>query len=361
MGSTAVGIVGCGAVSRMYLPILTRVSDVEVVAVADADPARAEQAARDFDVPHVLDLAELLGADEIDLVVNLTPIAAHVDVSKAALTAGKHVYSEKPLATSVQTARELVAEADRHGVALACAPDTLLGSGFEAARQALADGVVGRPVAATAVMVRGALTRASFYTEDATPIFDMAPYYLTALVNAFGPAVRVSGSTRTVPAGETPVTPDAGSSIAVAGVVDFASGLTADVTLVWASDHRREVASVSVYGSSGVLAFPNPNNFGDPAFSRPYDEETWTEIPGSRRPDGSTANLRGLGVAEMARSLRAGQPPRAGGEIACHVVEMIAGLVESARTGCRVEMTTTCTPAPPLSADERESLLGGRV
>ncbi len=360
MGSTRVGIVGCGNVSRMYLPILARVPDVELVAVADVDAARASQAAREFGVTEVLDPEGLLAASDVDLVVNLTPIAAHVEVSKAALTAGKHVYSEKPLATTARAADDLVAEAQRRGLALACAPDTLLGSGFEAAREALANGEVGRPVAASAVMVRGALTRASFYTEGPTPIFDMAPYYLTALVNLFGPAVRVSGSTRTVPPGEVPVTPDVGASIAVAGVVEFASGMAADVALVWASDHRREVASFNVFGSAGVLAVPNPNNFGDPAFSRPYGEESWTEVAGSRLPDGVPANLRGLGVAEMARSLRDGQPPRAAGDIACHVVEMIAGLVESAETGRRVALTTTCTPARPLPADERESLIGGR-
>ncbi|MEQ7127270.1 Gfo/Idh/MocA family oxidoreductase [Actinopolymorpha sp. B11F2] len=358
MESTGIGIVGCGNVSRMYLPILARIPDVDVVAVADVDAARAQQTVEEFDLPRAMSAEELIADPAVDVVLNLTPIVVHTDVSKAALTAGKHVYSEKPLATSVVAARELVDEARRRGLAFGCAPDTLLGSGFEAAREVVASGAIGRPLAASAAMFRSAMTRASFYSEGATPIFDMAPYYLSALVNVFGPAVRISGLTRTLSAGETPVEPPAGGSIASSGVIEFASGVLANVTLVWGSDHRHEVPAFTVYGSTGVVDFPNPNNFGDPAYVRQHGEESRTEIPGSRQPESWPRNLRGLGVGEMARAIRAGQTPRAGAEIACHVVEMIEGLVTSARTGSRVELTTTCTPAPPLSAEARESLVG---
>jgi predicted dehydrogenase len=358
MESTGIGIVGCGNVSRMYLPILSRIPDVDVVAVADVDAARAQQTVAEFDLTRALSPEELIADPAVDVVLNLTPIAVHTDVSKAALTAGKHVYSEKPLATSVKAAVDLVEEARQRGLAFGCAPDTLLGSGFEAARQVVASGAIGRPLAATASMFRGAMTRASFYTEGATPIFDMAPYYLSGLVNVFGPAARVSGFTRTVAAGEAPVEPPAGGSIAASGVIEFASGVMANLTLVWGSDHRREVPVFTVHGSDGVVDFPNPNNFGDPAFTRQHGAESWTEIPGSRQPGDWPRNLRGLGVGEMARAIRAGLAPRASAEIACHVVEMIEGLVTSARSGSRVEMTTTCTPAPPLPAEARASLVG---
>lgn len=358
MESTGIGVVGCGNVSRMYLPILARIPDVDVVAVADVDAARAQQAVEEYDLPRAVSMEELIADPAVDVVLNLTPIVAHTEVSKAALTAGKHVYSEKPLATSVQAARELVDEARHRGLAFGCAPDTLLGSGFEAARQVVASGEIGRPLAASAAMFRGAMSRASFYTEGATPIFDMAPYYLSALVNVFGPAAQVSGFTRTLAPGETPVEPPAGGAIAASGVVEFASGVLANVTLVWGSDHRREVPAFTVYGSTGVVDFPNPNNFGDPAYVRQHGEESRTEIPGSRQPESWPHNLRGLGVGEMARAIRAGETPRASAEIACHVVELIEGLVTSAQTGRRVELTTTCTPAPPLSAEVRGSLVG---
>ena len=358
MERTPIGIMGCGNVSHMYVPVLARIPDVEIVAVADVDAGRAQALVEKYDLPKALRPDELLADPTVEIILNLTPIAMHVEVSKAALAAGKHVYSEKPLATSVEAAVDLVEDASRRGLALACAPDTMLGSGFEVGRQALADGMVGRPLAATGLMFRSALTRPSFYTDGATPLFDMAPYYLTALVDLFGPAVRVSGTTRTLATGETPVEPAAGASIALAGVVEFASGLLANVGLAWGTTHRGEVPVLTVYGTEGELALPNPNNFGDPAFARSYGGDGWAEVPGSRQPSGWPANLRGIGVGELAQAIRAGRPPRASGEIACHVVDLIAGMVNSARTHQQVDLTTTCTPAAAMSPSAREALVG---
>jgi predicted dehydrogenase len=358
MESTGIGVVGCGNVSRMYLPILARIPDLDVVAVADVDADRAEQTKNEFDIPRASSPDELIADPAVDIVVNLTPIAVHTKVSKAALTAGKHVYSEKSLATSTAEAAELVEEARRRDLALGCAPDTLMGSGFEVAREAVASGAIGRPLTATLVMLRSAFRRSSFYTEGATPVFDMEPYYLTALVNTFGPAAWVSGSVRSLAAGETPVEPPVGGAVAASALIQLVSGLMANVTMVWGSDHRHEVPAFTVYGSTGVVDFPNPNNFGDPAYIRQHGDDSRTELPGSRQPADWPRNLRGLGVGEMARAIREGRPPRASGEIACHVVEIVEGIVTSARTGSRVEMTTTCTPAPPLTADARASLVG---
>lgn len=356
--TTGIGVAGCGNVSHMYLPVLARIPDVDVVAVADVDTERAQAVVDKYDLGRAVTPDELLADPAVEIVLNLTPIKFHVEVSKAALAAGKHVYSEKSLATTLAEALDLTADARDRGLALGCAPDTLLGTGFSVGAEALASGAVGRVLSMSAVMLRGAMSRASFYTETSTPFFDMAPYYLSALVTLGGPVTRVSGTTRSLAPGEQPTEPAAGAAIAISGVLDFASGATSDISLVWGSDHRREVAVLNVYGSDGVLAMPNPNNFGDPAFTRRHGEETWTELPGSRQPDSWPHNLRGLGVGEMARAIRAGQAPRAGGDLACHVVEIIAGLVRSAETGHAVEMTTTCTPAPLLPAAERNELLG---
>ncbi|MFD2081853.1 Predicted dehydrogenase [Actinopolymorpha cephalotaxi] len=355
--TTTVGVIGCGQVSHMYLPVLGRMPGVEVAAVADVDQERARQVATKYDVPQATNPRSVLDNADVEVVVNLTPIAVHVEVSRAALTAGKHLWSEKPLAPTLDQARELLAAAEQRGLAVGCAPDTLLGSGFQAARAALADGAVGSPLSASGLMFRGAMGGASFYTEGATPILDMAPYYFSALVNLFGPAVRVSGAAHMLGAGEQPTRPPAGAAIATAAVVEFENGLLANTALVWGTDHPREVPVLTVYGSDGELAAPNPNNFGDPAYVRRYGED-WQEVPGSRQPADLPHNLRGLGVGELAAAVRAGRAPRAGGDIACHVVELITGLVHSARTGERVELTTTCTPAPPLPAEERAALLG---
>ena len=138
METTGIGVVGCGNVSHMYLPVLARMPGVDVVAVADVDAARAQAMRQEYDLPKAVDLDGLLADPAVDVVLNLTPIVAHVEVSRAALAAGKHVYSEKPLATSLAEAVDLVEDARRRGLALACAPDTLLGSGFQVGRDALA-------------------------------------------------------------------------------------------------------------------------------------------------------------------------------------------------------------------------------
>lgn len=356
MTPARIGVIGCGKVSHMYLPVLTGMSSLEVAAVADLDPASAEAVAERYAVPATTP-EDLLADPTIEVVVNLTPIAVHVATTTAALAAGKHVYSEKPLATTVADARELVAEAERRGLQLACAPDTLLGTGFQAAWQAMSNGAIGKPLGASAAMYRSAPKEPSFYTEGATPFFDMAPYYCSALVALFGPVTRVSGATRMWPPGERPEEPAAGATIAIAGVLEFASGVLANLTLVWGTDHQHEIPVLTVHGTTGSLRFSNPNNFGDPAYVQTYGEGDWTELPDSRQPDDWNRNLRGLGVAELVQAIRAGRSPRAGADLACHVVDLVAALARSGASGERVELSTTCTPPEPVSADVRRELL----
>lgn len=341
----------------MYLPILVRTPMVEVVAVADVDAGAARAMAEAHHVDRAVRPDELLADPSVEIVVNLTPIVAHVATTQAALAAGKHVYSEKPLATSVEEARALVDEAERRGLMLGCAPDTLLGSGFQTAWAALTDGRIGRPLTVTASMLRRGMSAPSFYTDGPTPFFDMAPYYASALVCLLGPATAVSAATRTWPAGEMPDERPAGASIAVSAVVEFASGGIATLTLGWGIDHGPEVARLDVNGTSGVLACANPNNFGDAAYLQEYGEQEWKELPGSRQPPDHPRNQRGIGVAEMAHALRGGRRARASADLACHVVDLIAGMVRSGETGERVTLTTTCTPPEQLPADVRAQLL----
>jgi predicted dehydrogenase len=357
MEPARIGILGCGKVSHMYLPVLVRTPAVEIVAVADADADIAQAVAGQYEIPRAVSPDELIADSSIELIVNLTPIAAHVATTRMALAAGKHVYSEKSLAVSVADARDLLAEAEGRGLHLACAPDTLLGTGFSVARTAFDEGRIGKPLAASATMYRSAMNAPSFYSKGATPFFDMAPYYLSALISLFGPITRVSGVTRTWPGNEKPADTPTGSSISISGVLEFDGGATANLILAWGSAHRSEVPVLDVFGTEGVIAFPNPNNFGDPAYIRPYAEADRTELPGSRQPQGWLRNLRGLGVAEMALALREGRKPRASGELAVHVVDAVASLVESGESGKRVELTTTCTRPEPMPAAVREQLI----
>jgi len=127
-----VGIVGCGDVARYYAGNAGRFDGFALVACADADPARCRAAADRYGLePMAVDA--LLRRDDLDAVLNLTPPAHHAEVTLAAIAHGRHVYSEKPLATSLAAAREIAAAARAAGVTVCCAPDTVLGAGFQTA------------------------------------------------------------------------------------------------------------------------------------------------------------------------------------------------------------------------------------
>ena len=342
------GLIGCGAVSRQYLPTLLASSGVRLTAVADVDPSLAEKTAAQASTEWTSDPNELLARDDVDIVLNLTPIKVHVEITRAALRAGKHVYSEKSLATSVAEADDLLAVAESAGLMVGCAPDTLLGTGFQASWRSLREETIGRPLTAVAMMFRGSLGPS---VPRALQFFDMVPYYVSALVTLFGPARAVTA----IGSGfSTASEPD--DDLGLFGMIEFASGKVADIAVMWATDSGSgEVPVLDVYGTSGVLRFPNPNNFGDPGHVRSHRDpaEAWTEVDGSRQPTDWLGNLRGLGVVEMAYGLAAGRPPRAGGELARHVVDIIASLIESSTTGVPVETQTSCSPTPPLSDEDR--------
>ena len=356
-----IGILGAGAVSHLYLPNLVEMGSIEIAGIADLDADLAAKVASQYGVGPMMMPDELIADPSIEILLNLTTIRAHVATTTAALRAGKHVYSEKPLATSVADAQALADLARELGLALCCAPDTLLASGFQVPLARLAGGAVGRPLTATATMLRAAMPGPSGYTVGSFPFFDMGPYYVSALLWLLGPVTRVSGAARMWPAGERLEDASAGFPISLASTLEFASGATAGLTLGWGIEPQMEMTVLDLFGTTGVLGFPNPNTFSGPAFLRPYGaefaERSWSEVPGSRQSADLPANLRGLGISEMATALGEGRAPRLGADLAVHTVDVLAGLVESAETGKRVELTTTFARPEPLGAEELVRLL----
>lgn len=352
-----IGVLGCGLVSHMYLPNLVESPIVDLVAIADLDSALAEQVGRQYGVRAVAPDA-LLEDASVELVVNLTPIHAHVDTTRRLLEAGKHVYTEKSLAPTYPEARALADEADRRGLVLAAAPDTLLGSGFSAARAELDAGAIGRPAFASAVMVRGRVNEPSWYTAGATPLLDMAPYYVTALVSLFGSAVEVTARSTLWQPGEKPVEASEGAQLGADAIIRFASGATAMLTLAWtATTPHPETTRLDVFGAEGIIHFPNPNNFGDPAFLTRYGTDERSEIADSRQPEALRANLRGLGIAEAAQAIREGRQPRCSAHLAAHVVEIITAIAEAGETRAPVAITSRAERPRPLAAQGRNALL----
>jgi predicted dehydrogenase len=351
-----VGLVGCGYISGRYLQNASLFPEIEVVACADAAPERAAGQAAQYGVPAVRTVPELLADPEIEVILNLTTPDAHASSAQAALDAGKGVYNEKPLAIALEDGERLLETARARGLRLGAAPDTFLGGGLQTCRRLIDEGAIGEPVAATAFMLIPGHERWHpqpdfYYQPGGGPLFDMGPYYLTALVSLLGAVRRVTGSARaTFPQRIIRSEPRAGERIAVevpthlAAVLDFASGPIATLVTsfdVWAS----KAPKLEIYGSEGSLSLPDPTTFAGPVRIRGADDDTWRVVPVTRP---YTKNSRGLGLADMAAGLRSGLPHRASGELAYHVLEVMHAVETASRENRHVEIASTCERPAPL-------------
>lgn len=365
MSRTKVGVVGCGDISGIYLQT-DRVFDVlDIVACADLILDRAKARAEEFDVPRACTTEELLADPDIEIVINLTNPDAHAEVAFKAIEAGKSVHNEKPLTTDREDARRLLEAARARGLRVGCAPDTFLGAGLQTCRKLIDDGWIGTPVAATAFMLCHGHESWHpnpdyYYQPGAGPMFDMGPYYLTALTNLMGPVSRVSGSARiTFPERIITSQPLYGTTIKVntpthvAGILEFASGAIGTIITsfdVWA--HR--LPCIEIYGTDGTMSVPDPNGFGGPVRVRRPGAEDWSEVPLTH---GYARNSRGIGVADLAYALRSGRPHRASGELGFHVLDIMHAFLESAHQRRHIDLTSTCTRPAPLPMGLREGVL----
>jgi len=361
---TAIGIIGCGTISSAYLRTLTKTPGVRVAAVADLDLARARAQARGFDIPDAVGPTALLAREDLELIVDLTIPAAHFDINRLALEAGKAVYSEKPLAASAAEARTLVALAHARGLALGGAPDTFLGSGLQTARAALDDGAIGRPFAAVAHMIsRGPESwhpdPGFLYQPGAGPLLDMGPYYVTALVSLLGPIASViADGSRTWPVRTIGSGPLAGRTVPVdvdthvTVLLRFVSGAVATLLTtfdVTASDLPR----FEVFGEEGTLALPDPNTFAGPVRLRHEGDVAWREVA---PVPGFGGDARGIGALELRLATAAGRPPRASGELASHVLDVLEGALTAIRSGQRVAIDSRPPRPAALTIEELPAL-----
>ena len=347
-GPLRIGFIGVGKISEQYFAEFPKLPGLKLVAVADVVTERAKTVAAEQGV-RAQSVDELITSPDVDAVLNLTIPAAHAEIALRALDAGKHVYGEKPLALFPAEAEPVLALAAERGLRVGSAPDTVLGTGVQTSRQLLDAGRIGTPVAASAFWASPGHETwhpapQFYYLPGGGPLFDMGPYYLTALVSLLGPVVRISGTTgRSARERIVAVGPLAGTKLKVevdthvSALLTHASGVTSTVMMsfdVWATRMPR----IEIYGTHGTIAVPDPNRFSDVTELRTSDDTAWHDVPASA---GYADAGRGCGLADMAHAIETGRPHRASAELAFHVLEIMDGALRAAHEHTVVDVVST--------------------
>lgn len=370
-----VGVVGCGNISATYFKYVPLFKGIEITACADINAKAARHAAEAYKVT-AMEPAQVLKSKDVDIVLNLTVPDSHFAVSLAAVKAGKHVYSEKPLVLSLKDGMKLRDLAEEKGVKVCCAPDTFLGGAHQRARKAIDDGALGTITSGTAHVMSHGMEHWHpnpdfFFKPGGGPILDMGPYYIGNLINLIGPVKRVAALTNMAqPTRTISSQPRAGETITVEtptnihALLEFHNG--AAVTLsaswdVWANRH----GNMELYGTEGAMYVPDPNFFGGdvlatkrsgapeplPAWDHPFG------TPNQDNPRGRVANYRSAGLADLAAAVHANRDARCSLERTLHAVDVMTSVLKSGADGKFHELKTTCTQPAFLGPEEAWGML----
>ncbi|WP_460796135.1 Gfo/Idh/MocA family protein [Microbacterium sp. GXF0217] len=358
LSTLKVGIIGCGNIAAQYLATFSRLSSVELVAVADLVPERAAEVAARMPGVRALSIDELLAEPSIRLVVNLTIPAAHAEVALRIIAAGKEVYTEKPLTSDAESAAAVLDAAAAAGVWVGCAPDTVLGTGIQTARKAVDDGLIGRPISATATMMTAGHERWHpnpdfYYLPGGGPLLDMGPYYVSALIQLLGPVASVIGagsrtrSERVIGSGDR-----AGERIPVevhshiTAVLTHESGALSTVVMSF-DTVATKASNIEVHGETGSLVVPDPNNFDGDVQLRALGGDGWETLPVAA---GYIGAGRGVGIHD--RAVAGAEAARASGTIGYHALDVMLSVLRAADEGGSVIVESTCERPEPVPASE---------
>jgi predicted dehydrogenase len=354
--SAKVAIIGCGVISKAYLTAGQEFQQYKVVSCADLFPVAAQQRASEYNL-NAVSIDEVFNDESIEIVLNLTTPQSHAEITKRALEAGKHVYQEKPLGLSIEESAPLLELAAKFGRRIGCAPDTILGGGFQTARKLIDDGLIGRPIGGTAYFLSPGPEswhpNGDFlFKRGAGPVFDMGPYYLTALVQLLGPidrlfaAGQISRQERVIGSGQRK-----GEKFKVevptfvTAILVFASGASVHLGIsfdVLGHEHK----PIEIYGIDGSLLVPDPNTFGGNV-RLIRSGGGWQDMPHTHAY--GDRNWRGIGLAEMVEAIRQGLPHRTSAEVAFHVLEVMEQITDIAVQGGERKINSTCERPRPLS------------
>ena len=367
MKTMKIGIVGVGDISGIYLENITNLfQEIEVIGVCDLIREKAERAVEKYNIPKLYnDMYELFADDEVDLVLNLTRPYEHFGVSSEALKAGKPVYSEKPLAATLEEGKELVRLAEEKGLFLGGAPDTFLGAGIQTCRKLIDDGYIGQPIGAAAFMICHGHESwhpdpAFYYQHGGGPMMDMGPYYVTALINLLGGVKTVAGMTKaSFPTRTITSEPLNGTVVNVevptyvTGLMQFESGAIGTIFTTF-DVHYDTQARLEIYGSKGTLIVPDPNGFGGPIKLLRPEEGSYKEMPLTFP---YKENSRALGLADAAKSIATGRTPRTSYKQTYHVLEVMQSFQKSSEEEKFVDIQSDFTREAPMKDDLLKGVL----
>jgi predicted dehydrogenase len=351
-----VGVIGAGTISNTYLENLSNFADTEVLAIGDLVPEAAREKAATYQVPAAGDVATVVDHPDVEIVVNLTIPAAHAEVATQVIKAGKHVWNEKPLTLDRASGQNLLKDAEAAGVLVGCAPDTFLGPGLQTACRLTEQGMIGTPLTALALLQLPGPelwhpNPAFLFQEGAGPLFDLGPYYLTAMVQVFGSVGSVAGlgskarERRVIGSG-----PKAGEEFDVtvpshvSSLVQFESGQSAQAMFSFDSALPRTLLEIN--GTEATMLFPDPNYFDGEIAVRRRGGEDWETVATV-----TASAARGTGVLDMARAIREGRPHRAQGALGYHVLDTMIAIAESVESRAFVDVDSSVDKPPLLPED----------
>ena len=370
-----IGVIGCGNISKTYFELSPLFNGIEITACADINPEASRAAAEKYRVK-AMEPPKLIKSKDVDIVLNLTVPDQHFAVSMAAVKAGKHVYSEKPLALSLKDGMKLRDTAEAKGVKVCCAPDTFLGGAHQRARKAIDDGTVGRITGGTAHVMGHGMEHWHpnpdfFFKPGGGPILDMGPYYIANLINLIGPVKRVAALTSMAqPVRTISSQPRSGEKITVEtptnvhALLEFVNGATVSLSAswdVWAHRH----ANMELYGTEGALFVPDPNFFGGDVLATqkaglPHALSHWEHpfgVGNQQHSQGMMANYRSAGLADLAAAVHGNRDARCSLDRTLHAVDVMTAALKSGAEGKFIEMKTTCTQPAPLGVEEAKGML----
>jgi len=355
MSQMTVGINGAGAISDIFLEnMISRFEILKVKSICSRKFEKAEQKADQYGIQATTHEAMLLDP-EIDIIVNLTPADAHFEIIKAALEAGKHVFTEKAMAETYQQAEALCQLADEKGLHLGSAPETFMGSACQTGLKAVREGMTGEITSFHIQANRNLDLLTSFSPSLRVPGggigMDYGIYYLTEVLSILGPVQQVAGirkNPKPVRNNCIPNHPEFGQEYTIAdetqlyGFLELASGICGTIHLNGESILQDE-GGIEIFGKKGILRLPCANYMGgDVAFapeSRDWSKRTAETV--LENMFSFSDNSRGIGVADMAWAIRQGKRTRASKEMAAHAVEVFEALYQSSEDGMRKTISST--------------------